>query len=137
MARKLPAVRDAGDVYKLFKRLGRLKSERVYSVLLDGEGNVLQKEEVARGSPYGVEALPDVVFGSAWLRECSSLIIVHNHPSGIPSPSADDFKVTRNLRGADERRGLEVSDSVIVAAGGYYSFREAGVLEGFDGKEQP
>jgi DNA repair protein RadC len=137
MPRKLIPVRDASDVYRIFKDLGRLKHERVYSLLLDGEGNVIQKEEVAKGCAYGVEALPDVLFGSAWLKECSSLIIVHNHPSGIPSPSSDDFKVTKNLRSAGRRRGVNISDSVIVAAGGYYSFREAGLLEELYAKEQP
>ena len=75
MPKKPPIIKSGEDVYSLFRGLGRLKSERVYSVILDGEGNVLQKEEVARGTPYGVEALPDVVFSSAWLRECGSLII--------------------------------------------------------------
>ena len=72
MIKKPIPIRDAGDVYRMFKGLGRLKSERVYSLLLDEGGNVIQKEEVARGSPYAVDALPDLVFGSAWLQECRS-----------------------------------------------------------------
>ncbi len=135
MVRKPIPIGDARDVYRMFKGLSRLKSERVYSVLLDGEGNLLGKEEVARGTPYGVEALPEVVFGSAWLRECDSLIIVHDHPSGNVEPSPDDVKVTKNLRSAGRRRGVEVSDSIIIAAGGYYSFKEGGLMEGFDGEE--
>jgi DNA repair protein RadC len=119
MPRKPSVIRAGKDVYEAFKGIARYRKERVYSLLLDEEGNILGKEEMARGWACGVDALPDVVFGSAWIRKCSSMIIVlHNHPSGIPEPSADDFNVTRNLYMAGKRRGVEISDSVIIAAGG-------------------
>lgn len=49
MARKPSAIRDAGDVYRLFKSLGKLKNERVYSVLLDGDDKVIGSMEISRG----------------------------------------------------------------------------------------
>jgi len=51
---------------------------------------------------------------------------VHNHPSGDPTPSPDDSSLTERLRAAAEVVGITARDHVIVAAGGYYSFVEAG-----------
>jgi DNA repair protein RadC len=54
------------------------------------------------------------------------VIFVHNHPSGDPSPSAEDGDLTERLRAAAELVGVLARDHVIVAAGGYFSFVEAG-----------
>ena len=55
-----------------------------------------------------------------------SIVFCHNHPSGDPSPSADDLDLTERLRAAADLVGVLTRDHVIVAAGGYYSFVEAG-----------
>ena len=54
------------------------------------------------------------------------VVFVHNHPSGDPSPSAEDADLTERLRAASELVGILARDHVIVAAGGYFSFVEAG-----------
>jgi DNA repair protein RadC len=54
------------------------------------------------------------------------VVFVHNHPSGDPAPSAEDHDLTERLRSAAELVGVLARDHVIVAAGGYYSFVEAG-----------
>jgi DNA repair protein RadC len=87
MGRKKPtAIRDAGDVYRLFRKLGKLK-ERVYSVLLDGESNVIDSMEISRGGSCYVNVNPYYLFDSASFQKSSSLIIVHSHTSGHPEPS--------------------------------------------------
>jgi DNA repair protein RadC len=121
---------DAKDVYEAFKGIARHKRERVYSILLDGE-SLIGIEEVSGGSDGFVDAYPDQVFRSALDRECKSIILMHNHPSGFPYPSDLDRRATRNLYRNGRRLGIEVVGSVIVALGGYYSFRESGALQAY------
>jgi DNA repair protein RadC len=135
MARKPSAIKDAGDVYRLFRGLGKLKNERVYSVLLDGENNVLGSMEISRGGSCYVDVFPHFLFDSASAQQASSLIIVHNHTSGRPEPSLQDMEVTRRLYEDGLARGIDLADSVIIADGSYYSFREAGKMEGYKGKK--
>lgn len=99
------------------------KQERVYAILLDGE-SVLGIEEISRGSGMCVEAQPERVFRPAIQRRCKSIILVHNHPSGFAYPSNEDRAVMWKLMSDGSDLGIDVADSVIVAADGYYSFKE-------------
>lgn len=73
---------------------------------------------------------PREVFRRAIQEGSASLILVHNHPSGDPSPSADDIEITSRLVKVGELVGIEVLDHVILAAERYFSFREEGLLGG-------
>lgn len=127
MAKKPSSVKTAEDVYRLMKRLGRLRRERVYSILLDGENQVIGCEEISRGSDLLADGHPDLVFRSARLRDCSSMILVHNHPSGHVEPSFEDKLTTRKLYEDGKKLGIELADSIIIGKDSYYSFREAGL----------
>jgi len=116
------------DVYSLMKKIIHHKRERVYSILLDGE-SVIGIEKVSRGSDGLVDAYPEQVFRSALERDCKSIIVVHNHPSGFPYPSENDRRETRNLYRWGRNIGIDLKDSVIIALGGYYSFEESGALQ--------
>ena len=72
---------------------------------------------------------PDVAYRTALERDCKSVILVHNHPSGLPYPSQQDRKAARNLYRWGRNIGVDLKDSVIVALGGYYSFEESGALQ--------
>jgi DNA repair protein RadC len=110
------------------KKITRYKRERVYAVLLDGE-TVAGVERVSRGSDEFVDASSDVVFRPALEKECASVIVVHNHPSGFPHPSDNDRRETRNLYRWGRNIGIDLKDSVIVALGGYHLFEESGALQ--------
>jgi DNA repair protein RadC len=69
--------------------------------------------------------------------QATALILVHNHPSGDPSPSREDVDVTRRLARAGRLLGIEVLDHVIVAEQGFTSLRERGVFEPDDSGERP
>ena len=127
MARKPSSIRDAKDTYSLMKKIRRYRRERMYSILLDGE-SIMGIEKVSGGSNGIVDGYPDQVFRSALERECKSIILVHNHPSGFPYPSDLDRRATRNLYRDGRRLGIEVVDSLIIALGGYYFFNESGAL---------
>ncbi len=73
---------------------------------------------------------PREVFRRAIREGSANLILVHNHPSGDPSPSADDIEITSRLVKVGELVGIEVLDHVILAGERYFSFREEGLLGG-------
>ena len=77
----------------------------------------------------GLVALAGVeVFRGAVREAAAAIVLVHNHPSGDPTPSAQDREVTQRLEQAGEIVGIRIVDHVVVAERGYYSFCEQGEL---------
>ena len=95
-------------------------------VLLDVRGRLLRTERVALGSVSQCPVSPGDVLRVAIREGAHSVVFVHNHPSGDPSPSAEDADLTERLRAGAELVGVVARDHVIVAVGGYFSFVEAG-----------
>jgi DNA repair protein RadC len=102
-------------------------------LLLDGRHRLITTEEVSVGTLTASLVHPREVFRDAIRNAAAALVLVHNHPSGDPSPSAEDRSVTERLRSAGLLLGIRVLDHVIVADSGYFSFREAG--QAFDEEE--
>ncbi|MGH0028648.1 MAG: RadC family protein [Myxococcota bacterium] len=132
--RRLPerlAVRDPGDVFRHFHpRLRDADQECFVALLLDGRHRLLREEWISRGTLTASLVHPREVFRPA-LRACAAaLVLVHNHPSGDPTPSPEDRQVTRRLARAGELLGIQVVDHVVVAERGYASLREEGSLSG-------
>lgn len=71
---------------------------------------------------------PREVFKPAILSNGASIIMVHNHPSGAVSPSAEDKALTERIKAAGDIMGIELTDHVIVTDMSYFSFRESGTL---------
>jgi DNA repair protein RadC len=124
------ALRGPEDVYRHYHpSLRHAHQERFFAVLLDGRHRVLGHEVVSQGTLTASLVHPREVFRPA-LRACAAaLILVHNHPSGDPTPSAEDRDVTSRLAHAGEILGVRVVDHVVVAERGYCSLREEGLLE--------
>jgi DNA repair protein RadC len=104
------------------------KREMFLVVLLDARHRVLRDEVVSEGSLTSSIVHPREVFLPAVRESAGAVVLVHNHPSGDPSPSDDDVAVTRRLVHASELLGIKVLDHVIVGDGVYASFRERGLL---------
>jgi DNA repair protein RadC len=122
-------LRGPGDVHRHFAaRLRDAACERFLVLLLDGRHRVLGEATVSQGTLTASLVHPREVFGPAIRRSAAALVLVHNHPSGDPAPSAEDRSVTARLREAGELLGIRVVDHVIVAERGYHSFDEAGDL---------
>ena len=98
--------------------MGRHKREMAYAVLLRGK-NVLGIEKVSSGSEGLVDSPPDEVYRTALERDCRSVILVHNHPSGKAEPSWQDRTASRNLYGWGRNIGIELRDSVIIDGKNY------------------
>ena len=109
--------------------------EAFYCVYLDRKNHPIGRHLVTLGTVDGTLAAPREVFRGAIVAGASAMIVAHNHPSGDPSPSAADIKVTRALRESSRVLEIELLDHVIVGDAkadpvgrGLYSFREAGLL---------
>jgi DNA repair protein RadC len=125
------AIRSAADVHHHFyERLRDSVQENFIAVLLDGRHRVLGNLPISRGTLTASLVHPREVFRGAVREAAAAIVLVHNHPSGDPSPSAQDREVTRRLEEAGEIMGIRVVDHVVVAEGGYYSFCEAGQMLG-------
>jgi DNA repair protein RadC len=83
---------------------------------------------VTRGTLTSSLVHPREVFRAAILAGAAGIILVHNHPSGDPTPSADDRAVTRQMVDAGRLLGVPVYDHVILAGERYVSFAEASLL---------
>jgi DNA repair protein RadC len=126
-------IRCAADVYALMNLgLRDLDHEEFHIVLLNTQNEVLRRSQVTRGTLDASLVHPREVFRPAISQAAASVILVHNHPSGDPTPSAEDRAVTRQLRRAGRIVGIEVLDHVVIGERRYVSFAEAGLLEAVD-----
>jgi len=122
-------IRDPADVHRHFHPVLRdLAHERFVALLLDGRHRVLREEVVSQGTLTASLVHPREVFRCALREAAAALVLVHNHPSGDPTPSAEDREVTRRLARAGEILGVRVLDHVVVAERGFASLREEGLL---------
>ena len=119
-----PRVRSSRDVYRQFKALTDLDRECFATAFLDGKHRVIGFHVVSLGCLQGTPVHPREVFKAALLANAAAIIVVHNHPSGDPTPSTEDKEITVRLRQAGELLGVPVLDHVILAADGYWSLIE-------------
>src|SRR6266702_1908697 len=122
-------IRGPGDVQRLLTpRVQLLETEAFYVVCLGSQSQLRAIEELTRGILNSSLIHPREVFRSAILAGAAGIIVVHNHPSGDPTPSADDRSVTRQMVEAGRLLDLPVYDHVILGGDRYMSFAEAGLM---------
>ena len=110
-----------------------LRKEEMRAVLLDTRYRLIRVEDVSSGTVNESIAHPREIFRPAVIASAYAVIVVHNHPSGDPSPSQADHSLTRRLAEAAELMQIKLLDHIIIGARsnngpGYFSFKEAGVL---------
>ena len=120
-------IRDARTVHAHFLgRLPQLQREVFYALLLDGRNRLRTEVRVSEGTLTTALVHPREVFGPAIRLGAAALVLVHNHPSGDPSPSSEDLVLTERLRQAGETIGIRVLDHVVVGHAGFVSLAEQG-----------
>ncbi|MCH7616783.1 MAG: DNA repair protein RadC [Chloroflexi bacterium] len=118
-------IRSPEDVYALlFAEMALLDREQLRVVLLSTRNEVLSVREVYRGNVSSALVRVAEVFSDAVREGCPSIIIVHNHPSGDPTPSAEDVALTKQLIDAGKLLGVEVLDHVVIAREGHKSLKD-------------
>jgi len=122
-------IRNAEDVNKMCYDMIFEHQERVRTICLDTKLKVVGCKDITIGTVSSSLIHPREVFREAIKEGASGIIIVHNHPSGDPSPSENDKNITLKLYEASKILEVKLIDHVIVASKGYYSFKENGFLD--------
>jgi DNA repair protein RadC len=113
------------DVFRIVgPRVAGLQQEVFISIGVDIRNGLLDIVEVARGTVHAVEVHPREVFRPLIRMAAAGGVVVHNHPSGDPTPSREDIELTRRLRAAGDVLGLPIIDHVVIADGGFSSIAE-------------
>jgi DNA repair protein RadC len=116
------------DVVRLFAPLAELPHEEFWALYLSSGGRVLDRVRLSQGGVSGTVVDHKLVVKRAVELLAASLILVHNHPSGVAQPSPDDRKVTETVAAAAGLFDITVVDHVIVSRTGTYSFAEHNTL---------
>jgi DNA repair protein RadC len=117
-------IHGPADVAHEFAHLGALDHEQLHALALDVRHRVLGSRCLATGSIASVSVEPAEVLRFALESRAVALVLVHNHPSGSPAPSASDRHLTEELFSVARRIGLRALDHVIIGAGEAFSFTE-------------
>lgn len=126
------AIRHPGDVAKLLMEdLRNLDHEQFKLLMLDTKHRVIKIETLSVGDLSGTLVHPRELFKAVIKRSSAAVILVHNHPSGDPEPSADDIELTRRLAAGGKLLGIEVLDHIIIGDNTYVSLKQRGLLNGF------
>jgi DNA repair protein RadC len=122
-------IREPEDVIRLFgTRLRDLQVEEFHLLALDSQSQVLREVLITRGLLNSSLVHPREVFRAAIAEAAAGIIVVHNHPSGDPTPSAEDRAATQQLVSAGRLLDLPLYDHVIIAGDRFVSFATAGLL---------
>ena len=129
--RTRPVIRRPSDAAALVvDELRFCETERFWVLLLNTRHEVVDRIELTRGGLASSPVHPREVFRAAVRGGAAAVIVVHNHPSGDPSPSRTDVALTRRLDRAGRVVGIPVLDHLVVGDGRYVSLRERGVAFG-------
>jgi DNA repair protein RadC len=101
-----------------------LEQEHFIALYLDTKNRILAKKTLFVGSLNRSIVHPREVFKEALKHGCASIIVVHNHPSGDPTPSTQDVTITKRLMEVGEVMGIEVLDHLVIGTQGYISMKE-------------
>ncbi len=124
-----PVIDSPLKVAELVWEIGEKKKEVFVVLYLNARKQLVRKEVISVGTLEESLVHPREVFKIALENPTSSLILVHNHPSGDPEPSEEDIRITHRLVEAGKIMGIEVLDHVIISKNGFVSLRERNLLK--------
>jgi DNA repair protein RadC len=119
------------DVFQAYQaRMRDLKKEVFLALMLDGKHRMIREEPVSIGTLTAALVHPREVFGPAIREGAAALILLHNHPSGDPTPSPEDIEITTRLAEVGRLVGIQLLDHVILGDGHFTSCFERGLIHG-------
>ena len=119
----------SNDIYQMMKPdLMDLPKEEFWVILLNRANRLIRKEQISSGGVSGTVADPKIIFKAALEHYASSIILVHNHPSGNLKPSQADIKLTSKMKEAGNLLEIPILDHVIFSDQDYLSFADEGLL---------
>jgi DNA repair protein RadC len=123
-----PRLTKPREVYDQVKDIANLRKEHLVGLYLDAQNGLLHRETLSVGSLNTTRTHPREILHPAIQHLAVGFILAHQHPSGGLDPSPEDLEFTRSVQRAGELMGIELYDHVIVAASGFVSMRETGLL---------
>lgn len=118
---------SSNKIYEFMKdELYNKKQEYFYAIYLDSKKKFISKKLLFKGTLNKSIVHPREIFKNAYLYSASTIICVHNHPSGDVTPSSEDLILTENLVKIGKIQGINVIDHIIIGDNNYYSFYENG-----------
>ena len=118
-------IRDSSAVFRLLGEEARTwDREHFLTVILDGKNRIIAIDEVAVGTVTAALVHPREVLKTVLLANGVSIVLVHNHPSGDPTPSEEDLALTRRIKAAAELMGIRFLDHVVLGDGCFRSLVE-------------
>jgi DNA repair protein RadC len=128
-----PVCHSSREVFDyLYHALRDVKTERFKVIFLDAKNQVIEEKTLFEGTVDSSAVYPREVIKDALRYEASSLIFVHNHPSGDPEPSLCDREITRDLVFAARVVQIKVLDHIIIGDDRYFSFADHGLIDDYD-----
>lgn len=123
-----PIVHSPADAAELVQyEMSALEQEELRVLLLDTRNRVQHIETVYRGSVNSSQVRVAEIFKAAIRRNATNLIVIHNHPSGDPTPSPDDVTITRAILQAGELLDVKLLDHIIIGSARFVSLKERGL----------
>jgi len=117
-------LRSPEEVFQYARDLARLKKEHLRGLYLDTRNKLIRDEVIAIGTLNQSLSHPREVFHPAIDSHAAAIILVHNHPSGDPSPSKDDIELTKQIYQASKILSIDILDHVIIGNERYFSLKE-------------
>lgn len=118
--------KNVADV--LMEEMRYLKQEHFVCLFLNTKNQIEGKKTVSIGTLNSSLVHPREVFKEAVKRSTSAIIVVHNHPSGDPTPSREDIEVTKRLIKSGDIMGIDLLDHIVIGDGKYVSLKERGLI---------
>lgn len=122
-------ITSPGSIAAIYmEEMRHLKQEYFKVVFLDTKNHITGDQNVTIGSINASIVHPREVFKEAIKRSAASMILIHNHPSGDPTPSREDIQVTERLYESGKLLGIDILDHIIIGDGIYISLKEKGIV---------
>ena len=125
----LPLIQSPEDAVIQLQSIRQLKKEHFVAFYLDARNQLLLKETISIGSLNSSIVHPREVFEPGIRLTAASILVAHNHPSGDPTPSEQDIKITKQLIEAGNILAIDVIDHIIIAKESFVSMKARGYLE--------
>lgn len=125
------ALNDPFKVYKQIERIinpGELSEEEFWIICLDTKNKNIGNFRISKGTIDMTVIHPREVFKGAIMLNSANIILTHNHPSGDPTPSQEDIRITKRLSESGELLGIKVLDHIVTGDGVFHSLREHGQM---------
>ena len=122
-------IQSAKNVFEILKNeLGNKKKEYFKVLSLDSRNKLISVDDISIGTINANLVHPREVFKTAIQHLATSIIVIHNHPSGDPEPSEADLKITKRLIEAGKLIDINILDHVIITKTKFFSFKDKGIL---------